>query len=241
LDIDLGADFIEPDLVSTKDGVLLARHEDEMSGTTDVAAHPEFAVRRTTKMIDGIHISGWFTEDFTLAELKTLRAQERLPEIRRGNTLYNDHYEIPTIQEIIDLVKRKEKNRCHGRIGIYPKTKHPTYFDSIGLSVEEQLVKILHANRYRGVDALIFIESFEDSNLQDLRTMTRLPLVQLIDASGKPYDFVVNNDPRTYADLVTPAGLADGQCAYQPPSYALSRLGRPAPPPGAPAGHGGAK
>ena len=195
MDIDLGADVIEPDLVSTKDGVLLARHEDEISGTTDLAAHPEFAVRRTTKMIDGIHISGWFTEDFTLAELKTLRAQERLPEIRRRNTLYNDHYEIPTIQEIIDLVKRKEKSRCHGRIGIYPKTKHPTYFDSIGLSVEEQLVKILHANRYRGIDALIFIESFEDSNLQDLRTMTRLPLVQLIDASGKPYDFVVNNDP----------------------------------------------
>jgi glycerophosphoryl diester phosphodiesterase len=209
LAIDLGADFIEPDLVSTKDGVLVARHENEISGTTDVADHPEFADRHTTKMIDGIAISGWFTEDFTLAELKTLRAKERLPELRQRNTLYDGRYEIPTLQEIIDLVKRKEQGWPHRRIGIYPETKHPTYFDSIGLSMEERLVEILHANRYRGAGAPVFIQSFEVSNLKGLRTMTQLPLVQLIDASGKPYDFVVNDDPRTYADLVTPVGLAD--------------------------------
>jgi glycerophosphoryl diester phosphodiesterase len=209
LAIDLGADFIEPDLVSTKDGVLVVRHENEISGTTDVADHPEFAARHTTKTIDGITISGWFTEDFTLAELKTLRAKERLPELRQRNTLYDGRDEIPTLQEIIDLVKRKEKSWPHRKIGIYPETKHPTYFDSIELSMEERLVEVLHANRYRGAGAPVFIQSFEVSNLKDLRTMTQLPLVQLIDAGGKPYDFVVNNDPRTYADLVTPAGLAD--------------------------------
>jgi glycerophosphoryl diester phosphodiesterase len=209
LAIDLGADFIEPDLVSTKDGVLVARHENEISGTTDVADHPGFAARHTTKTIDGITISGWFTEDFTLAELKTLRAKERLPELRQRNTLYDGRDEIPTLQEIIDLVKRKEKSWPHRKIGIYPETKHPTYFDSIGLSMEERLVEVLHANHYRGAGAPVFIQSFEVSNLKDLRTMTQLPLVQLIDAGGKPYDFVVNDDPRTYADLVTPEGLAD--------------------------------
>jgi glycerophosphoryl diester phosphodiesterase len=209
LAIDLGANFIEPDLVSTKDGVLVARHENEISGTTDVADHPEFAERHTTKMIDGIAISGWFTEDFTLVELKTLRAKERLPELRQRNTLYNARYEIPTLQEIIDLVKRKERSWPFRRIGIYPETKHPTYFDSLGLSMEERLVVILHANHYKGAGAPIFIQLFEVSNLKDLHTMTQLPLVQLVSDSGKPYDFVVNNDPRTYADLVTPAGLAE--------------------------------
>jgi glycerophosphoryl diester phosphodiesterase len=209
LAIDLGADYIEPDLVSTKDGVLVARHENEISGTTDVADHPEFADLHTTKMIDGIAVSGWFTEDFTLAELKTLLARERLPDLRQRNTLYNDRYEIPTLQEIIDVVKRKERSWPYRRIGIYPETKHPTYFDSIGLSMEERLVEILHASHYRGTGAPVFIQSFEVSNLKDLHTMTQLPLVQLINDGGKPYDFVVKNDPRTYADLVTPAGLAD--------------------------------
>ncbi|MBA3349810.1 MAG: glycerophosphodiester phosphodiesterase [Actinobacteria bacterium] len=202
LAIELGVDFIEPDLVSTKDHVLVARHENEISTTTDVEDHPEFADRRTTKVIDGIEVTGWFTEDFTLTELKTLRATERLPDIRPANTAFDGLYEIPTLQEVIDLAKRRH-------VGIYPETKHPTYFDGIGLSLEEPLVRTLRANGYRGRRAPVYIQSFEVANLQDLDTMTRLPLVQLIDETGQPYDFVVSGDPRTYADLVTRKGLAD--------------------------------
>lgn len=206
--IELGADFIEPDLVSTKDGVLVARHENEISSTTDVAEHPEFADLRTTKVIDGLEITGWFTEDFTLAELKTLRAKERLPLLRPENTGFDGLFEIPTLQEIIDLVKKR--GASHGRrIGIYPETKHPTYFAGIGLPLEGQLVEVLHKNGYRGKNSPVFIQSFEVGNLKKLRQMTRLLLVQLIDASGKPFDFVVSGDPRTYADLATPAGLME--------------------------------
>ncbi|HEY4728071.1 MAG TPA: glycerophosphodiester phosphodiesterase family protein, partial [Actinomycetes bacterium] len=132
LAIEMGADYIEPDLVSTKDHVLVARHENDITGTTDVAAHPEFAARRTTKTIDGVAHTGWFTEDFTLAELRTLRAKERLPDLRPANTAFDGLYQVPTFQEVIDLAKRH-------RVGIYPETKHPTYFDSIGLSLEEPL------------------------------------------------------------------------------------------------------
>ena len=139
LAIGMGADYIEPDLVSTKDGVLVARHENEISGTTDVADHPEFADRRTTKTIDGRAITGWFTEDFTLAELRTLRAKERLPDLRPDNTAFDGLYQVPTLQEVIDLAKR-------AGVGIYPETKHPTYFDSIGLSLEEPLLATLRAN-----------------------------------------------------------------------------------------------
>src|SRR5262245_25194234 len=148
LAIDLGADFIEPDLVSTKDHVLVARHENDISGTTDVASHPEFASRRTTKVVDGVTITGWFTEDFTLAELKTLRAVERLPDLRPNNTVFNGLYQIPTFQEVIDVAKRNH-------VGIYPETKHPSYFDSIGLSLEEPLVQTLNANGYRGRNAAV--------------------------------------------------------------------------------------
>ncbi|MFS0518058.1 glycerophosphodiester phosphodiesterase [Nostoc sp. UIC 10607] len=208
LAIALGADYIEPDLVSTKDGVLIARHENEISETTDVASHAEFAHRRTTKIIDGESKTGWFTEDFTLVELKTLRAKERIPEVRSQNTAYDGLLEIPTLQEIIDLVKAKsaEINRA---IGIYPETKHPTYFKSIGLALEEPLLATLTANGYQGANAPIFIQSFEVSNLQDLSTKTDLPLVQLLNNSGKPYDFVVSGDERTYADLVTASGLEE--------------------------------
>ena len=202
LAIEMGADYIEPDLVSTKDHVLVARHENEITGTTNVADHTEFADRRTTKVIDGIAVTGWFTEDFTLAELKTLRAKERLPDVRPANTAFDGLYEIPTFQEVIDLAKR-------GHVGIYPETKHPTYFRSIGLPLEEPLVQALRANGYRGRNAPVFIQSFEVGNLQRLNRMTNVQLVQLIDATGKPYDFVVAGDPRTYADLVTPAGLAE--------------------------------
>ncbi len=202
LAIDLGADFIEPDLVSTKDHVLVARHENEISETTDVEDHPEFADRQTTKVIDGVRITGWFTEDFTLAELKTLRVEERIPDIRPENKAFNGLYEIPTLEEVIRLANRKG-------VGIYPETKHPTYFDSIGLSLEEPLVATLRASGYRGRRAAVYIQSFEVSNLKDLDDMTRLRLVQLVNDEGAPYDFVVSGDPRTYADLITKKGLAE--------------------------------
>ncbi|WP_448268028.1 glycerophosphodiester phosphodiesterase [Nostoc sp. DSM 114159] len=208
LAIALGADYIEPDLVSTKDGILIARHENEISETTDVAIHTEFAHLQTTKIIDGESKTGWFTEDFTLKELKTLRAKERIPQLRSQNTTYDGLLEIPTLQEIINLVKVKsgEINRT---IGIYPETKHPTYFQSIGLALEAPLLATLTANGYQGANAPVFIQSFEVGNLQDLSTKTDLPLVQLLNNSGKPYDFVVSGCERTYADLVTASGLAE--------------------------------
>ncbi len=199
---DLGADFIEPDLVSTSDGVLVARHENEISGTTDVAEHGEFANRRTTKTIDGRAVTGWFTEDFTLAELKTLRAVERIPDLRPDNTAFNGTEAIPTLQEVIDLAQEKG-------VGIYPETKHPTYFDSIGLSLEEPLIETLEANDYDNRNDPVFIQSFETANLRELNGMTRLRLVQLIGGGGAPFDLVASGDPRTYDDLVTPSGLAE--------------------------------
>jgi len=202
LAIDMGADYIEPDLVSTKNGVLVARHENEISGTTDVAQHPEFADRRKTKTIDGREVTGWWTEDFTLAELRTLRAIERLPNERPANTAFNGLYQVPTLQEVIDLAKRHD-------VGIYPETKHPTYFDSIGLSLEEPLVATLLRNGYKGRRAPVIIQSFEVSNLKQLDRMTNVRLAQLADATGKPYDFVVSGDPRTYADMVKPRGLRE--------------------------------
>ena len=208
LAIDLGADYIEPDLVATKDGVLIARHENEISETTDIAKHPEFALRQTTKIIDGESKTGWFTEDFTLAELKTLRAKERIPQVRSQNTNYDGLFEIPTLQEIINLAKNK--SIAVGRtIGIYPETKHPTYFQSIGLPLEDTLFATLQANGYQGANAPVFIQSFEVSNLKYLATKTNLPLVQLLNNIGKPYDFIVNSDPRSYADLVTKSGLKE--------------------------------
>jgi glycerophosphoryl diester phosphodiesterase len=202
LAIEMGADYIEPDLVSTKDHVLVARHENDITGTTDVAAHPEFADRKTTKTIDGVEHTGWFTEDFTLAELRTLRAVERLPDLRPANTAFNGLYQVPTLQEVIDLAKR-------AGVGIYPETKHPTYFDSIGLSLEEPLLATLRANGLDSRKAKVFIQSFETTNLKKLHAETKVPLVQLIDEVGAPYDLVVAGDPRTYADLITPAGLAE--------------------------------
>ena len=202
------ADYIEPDLVPTKDGVLVARHENEIGGTTDVSTRTEFAARRTTKVIDGVTITGWFTEDFTLAELKTLRAIERIPAIRPANTFFNGAYEVPTLDEVLDFARNSRT--CDGKpVGVYPETKHPTYFDSIGLSLEEPLLATLAADGYSGWGAKVFIQSFEVSNLKELSTKTRLPLVQLINCTGAPYDLVVAGDPRTYADLVTDKGLKD--------------------------------
>ncbi|MDQ0646542.1 glycerophosphoryl diester phosphodiesterase [Microbacterium natoriense] len=202
------ADYIEPDVVSTKDGVLVARHENEISGTTDVAAHPEFASRKTTKTIDGVKTTGWFTEDFTFAELRTLRAKERLPQTRPANTAFDGLYVIPTLDEVLDLARHSVS--CDGRqIGVYPETKHPSYFDSIGLSLEEPLVAALQANGVDSADAPVIVQSFEVANLKELNGLTDVHLAQLINSSGRPYDFTLAGDARTYADLVKPAGLAE--------------------------------
>jgi glycerophosphoryl diester phosphodiesterase len=205
LAIDMGADYIEPDIVATKDGILIARHENDISQTTDVSDRPEFANRRTRKIIDGKEIAGWFAEDFTLEEIKTVRVKERLSF--RDRT-FDYQLEIPTLQEIIDLVKRK--NTDTGRaLGIYPETKHPTYFDSINLSLEEPLIEILHANGYSSRNDPIFIQSFEVENLKQLNEMTDLCLVQLLASSGmQPYDLSIKGDSRTYADLTSPRELA---------------------------------
>ncbi|HSX68340.1 glycerophosphodiester phosphodiesterase [Nocardioides sp.] len=203
-----GADYVEPDLVSTKDHVLVARHENEIGGTTDVADHPEFADRRTTKVIDGARITGWFTEDFTLAELKTLRAKERLPQVRPANTAYDGRFEVPTLREVLNLVRAE--SRRHGRtIGVYPETKHPSYFDTIGLSLEEPLVAALRKADLDDADDPAILQSFETANLRELDTLVDTPIAQLVDASGAPWDFTATGDPRTYRDLTTPAGLAD--------------------------------
>ncbi|MFF5208701.1 glycerophosphodiester phosphodiesterase [Streptosporangium sp. NPDC000396] len=200
--IALGADYIEPDLVSTKDHVLVARHENEISGTTDVESRPEFAARRTTKTIDGRPVTGWFTEDFTLAELKTLKAEERIPDLRPDNTVFNGMAQIPTFEEIVQLAQR------HG-VGVYPETKHPSYFDSIGLSLEEPLLEVLTRYGWHGRRDPVFIQSFETANLRELRKKTRLPLIQLIAATGAPYDWTAAGDPRTYDTMVTPEGLRE--------------------------------
>ncbi|MGK5521544.1 glycerophosphodiester phosphodiesterase [Micromonospora sp. URMC 107] len=215
-----GADYIEPDLVATRDGVLVARHENEISGTTDVAARPEFAARRATKNIDGVAVTGWFTEDFTLTELRTLRAKERLPQVRVANTAFDGRFQVPTLQEVVDLARAE--GRARGRtIGVYPETKHPTYFASIGLSLEEPLVEVLRRNGLTHRHSPVIIQSFETANLRKLDRMIDVKLAQLLDATGRPYDFTVAGDARTYQDLAKPAGLkwiasyADGVGAHK--------------------------
>lgn len=206
LAIQQGADFIEPDLVATRDGVLIARHENEISGTTDVAAHPEFAGRKTTKLVDGVAVTGWFSEDFTLAEIKTLRAKERIPEIRPGNTRFDGLYAIPTFAEIVRLAK--QESRGGRRIGVYPETKHPTYFakegrridgSPIAVSLGAELIETLLAEGFTD-PARVYIQSFEFENLIELKQRwmpaagVDLPLVQLYDdfyAAG-PYDVAYN-------------------------------------------------
>ncbi len=202
LAIEQGADFIEPDLVLTKDDVFVARHENEISGTTDIADHPEFAARRTMKTIDGQKVTGWFTEDFTLAELRTLRAKERLPQLRPGNVAYDGRYPIPTLAEVIALAKRASAQT--GRtIGIYPETKHPTWFASIGHPMEARLVAELRNAGWDDARAPVFIQSFEVNNLKALRKLTGIRLIQLLDAQGGPADHAVDR----YATMATPAGL----------------------------------
>lgn len=214
LAIEQGADFIEPDLVSTKDGVLIARHEVNITDTTDVASRPEFADRYTTKVIDNVTERGWFADDFTLEEIKTLRAKERLSFRDQS---YNGLFEVPTLEEVINLVKQVEAETGR-KIGIYPETKHPTYHDSVGLSLEEPLVETLEKTGFTDPNR-VFIQSFEVGNLKELNQKIDVPLVQLLDASDvalngrliekQPYDFVVSGDPRTYGDLRTLEGLQE--------------------------------
>ena len=196
LAIDQGADVIEPDLVPTRDDVLVARHENAIGGTTDVAAHPEFADRRTTKTIDGQELTDWFVEDFTLAELKTLRARERLPALRPANTAYDGRFAIPTLAEIIALAQRRH-------VGIYPETKHPTYFARIGHPTDAPLVAALKAAGWDSADAPVFIQSFEVANLQRIHALTKVRLIQLVAVQGAPADGAAPS----YADMLTPDGL----------------------------------
>ncbi|HEJ2443317.1 TPA: glycerophosphodiester phosphodiesterase, partial [Burkholderia multivorans] len=212
--IEDGADIIEPDLVATRDGVLVARHENEISGTTNVSTLPQFASRKTTKTIDGTQLTGWFTEDFTLAELKTLRARERIPQIRPANAAYNDQFEIPTLDEIVALAKQMSAQT--GRtIHLYPETKHPTYFQSIGLPLEDRLVDALLKDPYTSRTATVYIQSFEVANLKAIRnrigaSQPNWKLVQLMDeAAQRPYDFVKANDKRTYGGLSTRDGMRE--------------------------------
>ncbi|CBM10267.1 putative glycerophosphoryl diester phosphodiesterase, periplasmic protein (glpQ) (modular protein) [Ralstonia solanacearum PSI07] len=212
--IDDGADIIEPDLVATQDGVLVARHENEISGTTNVADLSQFAGRRTTKTIDGQSVTGWFTEDFTLAELKTLRARERIPNIRPDNTAYNDQFDIPTLAEIIALAR--DQSALLGRnIGLYPETKHPTYFQSIGLPLEDRLIAALRQDDFTASRTTVYIQSFEVANLKSIRnkigsSQPNWKLVQLMGtADQRPYDFTVVKDTRTYGDLMTDQGMRD--------------------------------
>jgi len=227
LAIEQGADYIEPDLVLTKDGVLIARHENEISETTDVADKPEFADRKTTKTIDGQKMTGWFTEDFTLGELKALRAKERLPQLRKANMAFDGQFEIPTFQEILTLAK------AYG-VGVYPETKHPSYFISIGLPHEAPLLGLLAKFGHVEKSAPIFIQSFEVENLKALRSKTKLRLIQLMDEKGSPAD----RSDLTYPQMATAEGLktvatyADGvgpNKAMVIPRTLIGNLGTPTP------------
>lgn len=205
-----GADYIEPDLVATRDGVLVARHENEIGGTTDVATHEEFAGRRRSQCIDGAMVEGWFTEDFTFAELKTLRARERIPALRPDNARHDGEFGIPGFDEILALLAQVNTARtAQGKppVGVYPETKHPSHFASLGLALEPALLAALA--RDAGT-APVFIQSFEVGNLESLRERCQYPLVQLMSADGGPWDrYGASGSPEwTYRDMATPAGLA---------------------------------
>ena len=194
----LGADYVEPDLVMTRDGHFIARHENRLADTTDIEDHPEFAKRRVTRTVDDKEMSDWFSEDFTLAELQQLRARERLPEIRPANTSLNDLFPIPSLQDIIDMVREMEQ--IVGRtIGLYPELKSPAYFRDRGLDPEGTLVAELKKNGYQGSDAPVYIQAFETESLQRLNKLTDIRLVYLIG-----YD---PDDPATANSQVSDAGL----------------------------------
>ncbi|WP_328375965.1 glycerophosphodiester phosphodiesterase [Streptomyces sp. NBC_01020] len=205
--LDLGADIIEQDVVPTGDGHLVCRHENDISATTDVSAHPRFADRRTTKSVDGTAVTGWFTEDFTLAELRTLRAKERIPANRQHNTLYDGRWPVPTFEEVLRWAEQRGRER--GRpVWLYTETKHPTYFRGLGLGLEERLVALLRKYGRDRRSSPQFVQSFEPSSIQRLARLAGTPgIVLLSGPAGRPWDFVQSGDPRTVADLQTPAGL----------------------------------
>lgn len=207
LALDLGADVVEQDLVPTKDGHLVCRHENEIGGTTDVADHPAFASRKTTKTVDGTAVTGWFTEDFTLAELKTLRAKERIPAVRQRNTLYDGRWEVPTFEEVLRWADREGRRRGK-RVWLHIETKHPSYFRALGLGLEEPLARLLRRYGRDGRGAPVFLQSFEPSGIQRLSRLVAAPRVVLLSAAATcPWDFELAKDPRTVADLVKPEGL----------------------------------
>ncbi|MEO7548514.1 MAG: glycerophosphodiester phosphodiesterase [Ramlibacter sp.] len=230
--VEMGADFIEPDLVATKDGELIARHEPNITGTTDVSTRAEFASRKTTKTVDGVAETGWFASDFTLAEIRTLRAIQPLPDRDQS---HNGKYGIPTLREVLDLAKT-EGAKANRTVGVYPETKHPTFHVNLGLKLEDRLLAILAEYGYTSKSSPVIVQSFEVSNLKYLRSKTSIRLVQLVDADDvtatgaislaapfdKPYDFAVAKDPRNFPDLLTPAGLkevktyADGIGPWKP-------------------------
>jgi glycerophosphoryl diester phosphodiesterase len=236
LAIKLGADYIEPDLVATKDGHLIARHEPNITSTTDVRSHPEFAGRETTKVVDGVAETGFFASDFTLAEIKTLRAVQPLGERPQQ---FNGRFKIPTLREVIELAKRKSR-QLDRRIGVYPETKHPTYHANLGLRLEHRLVNALRRAGWNHRRAPVFIQSFEQSNLKLLNRLTPVRLVQLVDANDvapdgtityappfdRPYDWTASGNPelqsRTFGFFVTDEGLeeistyADGIGPWKP-------------------------
>lgn len=219
LAIELGADYVEPDLVATKDGHLIARHEPNLIATTNVSALPQFAARKRTVMVDGVPDTGFFASDFTLAEIRQLRAVQAFGDREQG---LNGQFGIPTLDEVIALVKRKSEEEGR-RIGIYPETKHPTYHQGIGLALEDRLLAVLQKAGWNHRHAPVFIQSFETANLRYLRSRTSVRLVQLVDANDlnpdgsldftkpydKPYDWVVSGRAGLFKDLLTPAGLAE--------------------------------
>ncbi|NNP73336.1 glycerophosphodiester phosphodiesterase [Acinetobacter defluvii] len=227
--IDDGADFIEPDLVSTKDGVLVARHENEIGGTSNVSTLPQFADRQKTKVIDGTSHTGWFTEDFSLTELNQIKARERIPKERPANTQYNDQFAIPTLEQIIELADAHYK-KTGKIIGLYIETKHPTYFQKQNLAMEDTLLKTLAKYEYTRDIAPIYLQSFEVSNLKYLKDQLTLhkslkhaKIIQLYDAKDtQPADFVEQKNTIKYADMATAQGLktvaeyADGVGPWKP-------------------------
>ena len=219
LAIDMGADFIEPDLVATKDGVLVARHEPNITNTTDVSTRAEFAARKTKKMVDGVEEEGWFASDFTLAEIKTLYAKQTFAERDQS---FNAQFRIPTLEEVLDLAKAQSA-KLGRTVGVIPETKHPTFHVNLGLKLEDRLLAILAGYGYTEKTSPVVVQSFEVSNLKYLRSKSQIRLVQLVDANDvkpdgsmdltapydKPYDFAVAGDARTFASLLTPAGLQE--------------------------------
>lgn len=201
LAIDEGADYIEPDVVATKDRHLVVRHENEISGTTDIADHPEFADRKTTKTIDGSTLTGWFTEDFTLAELKSLRTRERIPDTRPHNTELPGE-QVLTFDDVVQIAAEGTARRG-STVGIYVETKHPSYFSGIGLDLNDLLIDALERHDLNTEDAPVIVQSFESGNLRDFDARSPLFLVRLI--SPKQRDELANlRDIASFADAIGP-------------------------------------